>query len=168
MLSVTKDKLFLALRKAFVLLILYFLQNLFTRLPVMGAAPLFLPAAAIAIALIADSEWSAGWGLLAGLLCDISVGDSLLMFTITLMVAGLAAGFLAEFYFSRSFVTYLIFAILTNALTLALQLIPPVFFKGIDVNLLYPVAIVQFLYSVIFIPPIYFFAKRVSIAKRDA
>ncbi|NLF35038.1 MAG: rod shape-determining protein MreD, partial [Clostridiales bacterium] len=64
------------------------------RLPLFGAAPLLLPLAAVTAGLLEGSRAGAGFGLLVGLLCDVSYyGSSAVVFAMTLLgvCAGLAA-----------------------------------------------------------------------------
>ncbi|MDR2605908.1 MAG: hypothetical protein LBC38_01335 [Oscillospiraceae bacterium] len=161
MLSLTKVKAIRAIRRVAVLLILFFLQSMLARARILGAAPLLLPAGAVGLALFCENEWGGLWGLIAGVLCDVGVGDSALLCTIVLTIAGFGTGFLTEFFFTKSFVTYLIIAAAALALLCICQFIPPVLLREVPVELsvAVPVLLVQYLYSALFVIPTYFLSK---------
>jgi hypothetical protein len=165
MLAVTRTKLISALKKLLLLFVLYFAQCAFARLRLGGVSPLLLPAAAIGVSMFVDGQWGALWGLLAGILCDVSVGDYPLMCTLTLCAAGLAVGFLTEFFFARTFVTYLVFSLITLAVLSFEQIIPMMMFKGVAIEAVLPVVVVQMAYSAVFIVPIYFLCRRLCKPK---
>jgi len=161
MLSLTSAKAIRIIRRASVLLILFFLQSMLARARMLGAAPLLLPAGAVGIALFCATEWGGIWGLVAGILCDVGVGDSPLLCSIVLTIAGVGTGFLSEFFFAKSFITYLIISSISLALLCICQFIPPVLLRAVPVPLSVaaPVLLMQFIYSALFIIPTYFLCK---------
>ncbi|MDR0858951.1 MAG: hypothetical protein LBN97_07970 [Oscillospiraceae bacterium] len=148
MLSITAKKTFAVLKGTIFLLVLYLLQTgVFTHLRINDVVPLLLPAGAVAIALIRTDQSGGVWGLLAGLLCDMSVGDSPLMCTLFLGAAGLSASYLAQYFLARTFLTFIAVTGLTLILLAAVQMAPLIIFAGVNVRVLLPVAVLQTLYS---------------------
>ncbi|MDR3149708.1 MAG: hypothetical protein LBT88_06840 [Oscillospiraceae bacterium] len=155
MLSLTRSKIIQAARKIALLLILYFLQVLFANFRIFGAVPLLLPAGAIGLAMFAEGGSGALWGLTAGILCDVSIGGSPLMFTVLLAAVGLGAGFMTEFYFARTFTTYTIITLVSVALCCVVEAVPPIVFNGVSITAALQVVIAECAYSFIISLPLY-------------
>lgn len=111
-----------ALRSALVLLILHLLQAaVFARFRPWGVVPLPLPLTAIAAGLIGGGVWGGCLGLAAGIICDSSLGDSGLLFTVVLTVIGFFSGFLGEFVMARGFPSFLVLGLAGLILCTGLQ-----------------------------------------------
>ncbi|MDR2531112.1 MAG: hypothetical protein LBC65_06195 [Oscillospiraceae bacterium] len=161
MLSITKEKLIRTLRRVLVLLVLYFAQNALAWVRIAGAAPLLLVSGAIALVMLCDGEWSAAWGLFAGILCDISTGGRA-FYTLVLMILGLAMGMLVQFYLARTAVTFMLGAIAANAVVVALQLVPMCVFRSIPLKVVAATAIAQLVYAVVLALPVYELARLIA------
>ena len=91
------------------LLLAYILQDMiFVELDIFGAKPLILPLAAVAVAMFEGSTRGGIFGLIAGIVCDASLGQPAVMFTILLTVCGIAVGLLGEQLLARGFPSYLL------------------------------------------------------------
>ena len=78
--------------RALILLLLYILQtDVFTHLRIGGICPLALPLAAVGFGIFDGGLKGGLWGLVAGILCDLSVGGSF-AFTIMLTLTGFFSG----------------------------------------------------------------------------
>lgn len=163
-----KKKIKRILAHILLLFLLYILQtSVFTHLRLFGVYPLLLPLAVVGIGLFEDGFSGGVWGIVAGLLCDISLADSRVLFTVSLAVTGFITGFLSEFILARGFPTYFILSFLVLALLSFLQMFRYLVFDHISFKVLYPVAINQTLYSAIFIIPVYYQVKRVTRKPRS-
>jgi len=150
-----------------IVLALYLLQTaVFSRLRINTAAPLLLPLAAVGFGLFEGGFKGGVWGLICGVLCDISLGDSGLLFTVFLTFAGFFTGFLSEFFLARGFPSYLTMSLLTLVLSVLLQLVGPHFYRGAPLAVLWKPALIQTIYSAIFIIPVYYPIHRATRASR--
>jgi hypothetical protein len=148
MLSITAKKTVAVFKGLVFLLILYLLQTgVFPHLRIYGVAPLLLPAGVIVIALLKVGQSGGVWGITAGILCDMSVGDSPLMCTLFLGAAGLAASYLAQHFLARTFLTFITVTALALILLAAVQAAPLMIFARVNIRAVLPVAAAQTVYS---------------------
>ena len=111
-----------ALRTALILLVFYLLQVIIlARFRPWGVVPLPLPLVAVAVGLFGGGKWGGCVGLFAGIVCDSSLGDSVLLFTVLLTVMGFFAGFLGEFVMARGFPSFLLLGLISLALCTGIQ-----------------------------------------------
>ena len=141
-----------ALRTALVLLIFYFLQViLLARFRPWGVVPLPLPLLAVAAGLFGGGVWGGCVGLFTGIVCDSSLGDSVLLFTVLLTVFGFFSGFLGEFVIARGFPSFLLLGLISLILCTGLQAV--LFFMMIPTpwNTLLQTALKQLLVTLPFV-----------------
>jgi hypothetical protein len=111
-----------ALRLALVLLIAYLLEDtLLSRLRPWNAMPLPIPLLAAAAGLGGGGLLGGVFGLAAGIVCDSSLGESGLLFTVLLTVLGFFCGFMGEFILSRSLPSFLILSGATLVICTGMQ-----------------------------------------------
>ena len=147
------------LTHAAMLYLLYVLQALvFSRLPILGVAPLILPLAVVGVALFEGPEWGGWFGLAAGVFCDVALGSTAL-FTVVLTAIGLGVGLLSTYLLSRGFPSYFLCAGAALLVIAVLQLFPLLIFLRQPPLALLWVAGLQTLYSVIFTVPLYYLAR---------
>jgi hypothetical protein len=65
----------------------------FTYIPIDGIIPVLLPTAVVGIATFEGSSRGGGYGLLAGMLCDVSFNQPVIVMTVVLTLVGLSSGF---------------------------------------------------------------------------
>jgi len=166
---------------ALCLTVVFIFQGMiFSHIRVDGFTPLLLPLVSTAVAVYEGRVAGGVAGLFAGILCDLSFGDPVAVFTIILTFTGLAIGTLVDTVVTRGFVTYFMFCVGVLALcaviqglqlviviySLQLQLInlgiPPVEIPPI--HDLMQNALWQIIYSLIFAVPIWIFVS--AIGKR--
>ncbi len=100
------------LRLAFVyiifLILVQFLQDtVLARFTILGVKMMFIPAAITAVGYM-EGGWRGGlYGLLAGVLCDMTYAENTVLFTVLFPCLGFAAGLAADFMMNRSYVSYL-------------------------------------------------------------
>lgn len=145
------------------ILFLFILQSMvFSRLRIMGIAPLILPVCVVGVALFEGPSWGGGFGLAAGVFCDLSFTGTTVFFTVLLMVIGILIGLLSEYVLARGFPSYLLCSVLTLVVIALFQIFSLLVFSGVSPTVLIQVALAQSLYSLIFILPIYYLTRTVS------
>ena len=144
---------------ALLLLGLYVLQvMIFSRLRILGVAPLILPIAVVGAGLFEGPSWGGGIGLAAGILCDIALGTTAL-FTIILTAMGMGVGLLSTYLLRRGLPSYILCVSAALALIAFLQLFTLLVYHGESPLALLRVAIVQCIYSLFFAIPLYYLAR---------
>lgn len=145
------------------LLLAYILQDMiFTRLEVFGARPLVLPVAVAAVAMFEGSVRGGIFGLAAGILCDASLGQPAVLFTILLTVCGLTVGILGETVLARGFPSFLTCCTGTLVLCVFCQALPLLIYAGAPIRALAMTALAQLVYSILFALPVYRMARTLS------
>ena len=152
---------------AIIVIVAYLLQAaFFSGLKVGGAAPLILPLVAVGIGLFDGGLWGGIWGVICGLLCDVSLTDSGTLFTIFLAIAGFFTGFLSEFVLARGFPSFFTVSTVTLVLSALLQMAGPFFYRGAPLSALWKPALIQTVYSALFILPVYYPIHRATRSTR--
>lgn len=145
------------------LLIIYIFQALiFANIKLMGVRPLIFPVAVVGVALFAGNKRGGVFGLFAGMLCDISLNQSTIQFTILLTVVGLVIGELSERVLTKGFPSYIVCGVVTLMAVSAVQMICTSVFTSISIAELFDTAWKQTVYSAIFLPPMYYLTRFVS------
>lgn len=140
----------------FILLLFALQAAVFSRLRIFGASPLLLPIAAVGFGLYEGGLRGGLWGLVSGVLCDVAMGDSGVLFTVFCTLAGFFAGFLSEFVLARGFPSFAMLSGVTLVLSALLQSFALLFFKNVPPLPVLRIALVQTLYSLLFILPLYY------------
>jgi hypothetical protein len=139
---------------------IYILQGMvFTYIPINGTVPVLLPIAVVGIATFEGSFRGGGYGLMAGMLCDISFNEPVMLMTVTLTLVGIVIGVLSETIMARGFPTYFLGCLAALVLTAFVSMFSLLFFKSVDMMALLQTAGMQTLYSMIFTIPIYFIVR---------
>lgn len=142
------------------IVVIYILQAMvFTYFPVSGVVPVLLPIAVAGIATFEGSSSGGGYGLLAGMLCDISFNHPVIVMTVTLTLTGIVVGVLSETVMARGFPTFFLSSLAALILTAFVSFFSLLFFNGVDMTALLKTAAAQTIYSMIFSFPIYFFVR---------
>ena len=140
----------------------------FSRFRILGAAPFFLPALAVAIGLWEGGVWGAALGMAAGFYCDLCFTDTTVLFFVLFTVYGFTAGLLAEFLINRRFVSYLLLAAAALVITALVQALPLWIFRGAAPGPLFTVALLQALWSLPLAALLYPVIKAVAGKQRRA
>ncbi len=157
------ERLASLIKNTALLLALFLLQTgVFSRVRLMGAAPLLLPLFAVGAGLFNGGLHGGLWGLAAGVLCDASMGGTGLLFTVLLTVCGFFAGFLSQFILARGFPSFCVMSVAVLVISALLQLFRFLAFYGADPLSLLLTGLRQTLYSFIFILPVYLCVRRAS------
>ncbi len=142
------------------LIILYLLQStVFTHLQLMGTKPLLLPVAAAGIAFFCGRVEGGVFGLLAGMLMDLSYNQLTVQFTLLMTFLGILVGLLSDTVLAQGFPSYLLSCALELALVSGYQILSQWVLGNAPMALTAPVALRQSLYSLIFSLPLYYLSR---------
>ena len=151
--------------RALILLLLYVLQtDVFTHLRINGLCPLALPLAAVGFGIFDGGLTGGLWGLAAGILCDLSAGNSF-SFTVLLTLVGFFSGFLSEFILAKGFPSFLVLSVATLFICSVMQAFPSVAYAGIPFASGAIGVLIQTAYSIIFVLPVYWASRGISRLK---
>ena len=117
-------KLRLALIYVMFLILVQFMQDtVLARFAILGVKTMFVPAAITAVG-FQEGGWRGGlYGLLAGVLCDMTYSENTVLFTILFPALGFVSGFAADFMLNRSYLAYLFAAAACLLITGCVQMI---------------------------------------------
>lgn len=142
------------------LLVLYLLQGVvFSRLRPWGVAPLLLPVAVCGAGLFSGRVYGCAFGILAGMLCDLSFNQPAILFTLLLAILGLSIGAMAETVLLEGPLAYGLVCLVSLALCAFVQTARLFFIDGAAPGFLLDTALRQTLVSLLFAVPLYFPAK---------
>ena len=159
----TKEMLARIITHTLFLIMLYICQAMvFSELRILGCSPLIIPLGVVGVALFEGAAWGGGFGLAAGVLCDISFSETIFMFTILMTAIGMGVGLLSEFVLARGFPSYFLCCIAVLLAVAFFQMFPLFVFDKVNWRPISETALIQTLYSMIFIIPVYYFSHRVS------
>lgn len=156
----------LILHIVFIIIVYIFQSMVFTYIPIDDIIPILLPIAVVGIATFEGSSRGGGYGLLAGMLCDVSFNKPVIAMTVVLTLVGIFVGILSETVIARGFPSFFLCCFGTLALTSFVSMFSLLFFSGVDLSSLLIVGLKQTLYSMIFTFPMYFVVR--SLGRRAA
>lgn len=150
---------------ALMLVLLFAVQNLLCAyVAPLGVRAMFIPVAVVCVALFEGGVWGAMFGLAAGFFTDMGFAENTILFTVLFPVVGYAVGVLGKYSMRKAFITALVLS--TAALLLAaLGQMFPFFFRGTNVWAVLRTGFLQLLWSLPFVPVIYYPCR--SIAGHD-
>lgn len=147
------------------LLFLYILQGMvFPRLPVFGSVPLLLPMAVVGIAIYGGRISGGAFGLLAGMLCDLSFNQPTIQFTLILTFLGLFIGYLSDTVIVTGFPSYIVCSLGVLLVSGFFQAFRPLFFESAPFRPLLSIGLRQTVVSLLFVIPMYYLNRFVSRA----
>ncbi len=145
------------------LVILFILQAMvFPRLAIHGIKPLIIPTAVIGVAMFEGGTKGGIFGLFAGMLCDISMNDPTIVFTLLLTAAGLIMGMLTQYVLTRGFPSFLFTSALLLLISAFVQLFSTLVYGRAGIHQLIFPMLWQTLYSIVFVIPVYYTVRRLS------
>ncbi len=148
--------------RALMIFLLYVLQtDVFNHLRINGVCPLALPLAAVGFGIFDGGLKGGLWGLAAGMLCDASVGSSF-SFTILLTLIGFFCGFLSEFILAKGFPSFLTLSVAALLLCSVISAVPAISYRGVSLSDGIIAALIQAVYSLIFVLPVYWASRGIS------
>ena len=139
---------------------LYVLQAMiFPHLRIFGVAPFLFPLAVVGVGLFEGPSWGGGFGLAAGLLCDIMFSNSVALFTIVLTATGMGIGLLSTYLLNRGFPSYILCVCVVLILITFFQKFTLLVYFQESPPALLRVAALQIAYSLLFAVPFYYLAR---------
>ena len=88
---------------AFMILVQFLQDTVLARFAVFGVKTLFVPAAVAAVGFHEGGFRGGLYGLLAGILCDMTYGENTVLFTVVFPLVGFGSGLAAGFALNRTF-----------------------------------------------------------------
>ena len=147
-----------------VLVTLWLQTTIFSRLAPMGVKPFFVPVIAVAIGLWEGGVWGFVLGLITGLQCDMAYSESTVVYLILFSAFGFFSGVLGKFFLNRRFPGFVIVSAAALILTVGCQIVPFWVFRSVNLRYLFPVALMQVLWSLPFCIPAYFAVKYIALS----
>lgn len=145
------------------ILIVYVLQTtLFTSPTLFGVKPLLMPLAVIGVALFEGPYKGGVFGLFAGILCDFSLNQPPIQFTLMMPILGITVGIVCDTVLARGFPSYLVITVISLGVISFFQMFDLLFFRDAALAPLIDTAVKQTLCSLIFTVPIYYFARGIG------
>lgn len=143
-------------------LVLYVLSGTPGFLPeIMGVKPLLLLPVAITIAVFESEVTAMVFGLVCGILCDIGFGTNIGFYTITLTILCFAFGYCARNFFVTNFVNAMVIGGVTTTALLIIHFL--IFCAGSDMpftgNHFVRHYLTKIVYTLIFLPPLFWFNR---------
>lgn len=96
---------------------------LFSRIDILGAKGLLMPAAVVGAGMYLGGVRGAVFGIFMGLLTDMGFSDTTVLFTLLFPVIGFFSGLSAEFYINKNFMTFMIMSTAACLLTCLVQML---------------------------------------------
>ena len=150
-----------------IVLCCWFQTMVLSRLTLLGAKALFLPALAVAIGLWEGGVWGALLGLVCGALLDGAYSDVHVLFLLLFAAFGFVSGLLAEFLINRRFGSYLLLSVLALLVTAFCQIVPLWLFQGTAPGPLLRTAALQCAWSLPLALPVYPIVRAVAGRARE-
>ena len=141
---------------ALALLPVWFLEQfVLNRFPVLGVAPMLLPLAAAAVAVLEGAAAGAGYGLFVGVVCDAVYFSTDGAMTIGLCLLGALTGMLAQYALRQSLAGCLVCSALVLAVIDAFRVLARLIRGAAPLAALLRVAGPEILWSMVFVFPVY-------------
>lgn len=139
------------------LLVLYILQSMvFPHAIILGVKPFIMPIAVAGMALFGGYIPGGVFGVLAGILCDMSFNQPTIQFTIIFALLGLVLGFICDTFLVKSFPSFLFMSLLALVIVSACQIFPMLVFEHFSPAPLIKTALAQTVVSAVFSVPLYY------------
>ena len=152
-----------AILYAVLLLLVYILQAfIFARFPIFGAKPLLLPLAVVGVALLEGCIRGGTFGLFAGILCDLSMNQATVQFTLVLTGVGIVVGILSDTVLAKGFPSFALCCVLSLVFCALVQAAAPVFQYGANIFAVADTVLDQTICSLLFVLPVYFLVRFIS------
>ena len=108
---------------AFCILVQFLQDTVLARFAVLGVKTLFVPAAITAVGFHEGGFRGGLYGLLAGLLCDMTYAENTVLFTLLFPALDFGSGLAADFALNRSYVAYMFTAFICLLVTGGVQML---------------------------------------------
>ncbi len=147
---------------ACIAVLLYVQETMLSRISPLGVRAMPMPALIAAIGLFEGGLWGGLFGVLAGLMCDMSSSGTTVLFTISFAALGFLAGLVCEVLINRRFYSYMIAAAAGLFLAAVCQALPVWIYHGASPLALLRTAGLQSAWSLPFAVPSYFVCRAIA------
>lgn len=154
-----------ALCAVYMLLVLLAQDLVLSRVSILGARALILPAAAVSVGMFMGGVWGGVFGLILGFFGDMSFGGSVL-FTLLFPFIGFFSGVASRWYVNKSFFSYMCVALAAFILTAFCQLFRVWVILDQPLVSLLGTAGLQILWSMPLAAPLYFPGRGIAAKGR--
>lgn len=128
---------------------------LLNRIPLFGVAPMLLPLAAIAVAVLEGTVAGAGFGLGVGILCDAVYFNPDGAMTVGLCLLGVGAGALAQYVVRQNLVGCLLCSLLALVCIDGVRILANLLTGSASLPVLLSLAGREIAWSMVFVLPVY-------------
>ena len=140
---------------ALALLPVWFLEAyVFSRISLWSTTPMLLPLAAVALAVLEGALAGAGFGIFAGMLCDMTYGSNGGMILL-LALLGTGAGLISQFRLRQNLLGCWLCSAVALAIIDTLRILQRMLLRGIPLSALMEVALPELFWSLLFVPLVY-------------
>ena len=133
-----------------------------SRLPLMGVRVMVLPVAVVAVGFFEGGVWGAVYGLILGILGDMSFSVSSITFTVLFPLMGFASGVLAAFFVNKRFFSFFFICFFMLLVTAFCQLFRFLVFTDTNTVPLLVTGGLQTLWALPFTPLFYYPCRSIS------
>ena len=107
----------------FLIMVQFTQDTILARFAILGVKTMFVPAAITAVGFHEGGFRAGLYGLLAGVLCDMTYSENTVLFTILFPALGFVSGMAADFMMNRSYLAYLFAAAACLLVTGCVQMV---------------------------------------------
>lgn len=156
-------KLRRAVIHALMLALLFLVQNLLgAYVAPLGVKAMFIPVAVVCVALFEGGIWGAMFGLAAGWFADMGFAENAVLFTVLFPVLGYLTGVFGKYVLRKALITALILSAAALLITAFCQMFPFLFFSGTKLGAVLKTGLLQVLWSLPFVFPIYYPCRAIA------
>lgn len=155
------------LRRGFIyagiFLLALLIQNLvLSHIVILNASPMIIPIIVVAVGFFESGVWGGVYGLIIGLICDITLNEPGMVMTVIFPIIGFFSGALSMFVISRRFMPFLFICTCALLITVICQMFRFIVFTETDVTYALLTAVFQTLWSLPFIFAVYYPCRSIS------
>ena len=147
---------------AFLILVQFMQDTVLARFAIFGVKTLFVPAALTAVGFHEGGFRGGLYGLLAGVLCDMTYSENTVLFTMLFPALGFASGLAADFMMNRTYIAYLFTAAFCLLVTGVAQMLRVVVLQPGAVFYCLLIIVAQALVSMPIVAVLYFPVEQIA------
>ena len=131
------------------------------RFPVLGVAPMLLPVAAVAVAVLEGALAGAGFGLAVGLLWELAYPGGFGGLVFGMALAGMITGAVSQYALSQSFLSCLLCSAGVLGVLDGLRILRILFLQAETLDVLLQIAVPEVVLSLCWTPVVYWIFRRI-------
>jgi len=137
-------------------------NEFFGRFSILGVRVFYMPVLVSAIGVFEGGFWGGIMGMITGVICDMTYHDTTVTYTIVLTLLGFASGLVFRFFVNRKLFSFTVVSAAALILTGFCQMLRPLVLQRCDVMSGIRVVLLQSLWSLPFVFPIYSGMKKLA------